>query len=881
MKIRFTIEYMTSGEQTLCICGSAPELGGWNDLYALDMIRIDHSLWYVETDVVDASSLQYIYFVRENGQAVRREWGGPHRPLLKRYATCVIRDVWNEEPVLPQFYTSAFADSFFTHHYSSDVMYYERTIIFHVNCAYVNKDEELRICGAADELGNWLPQSALRLVPLSYGEWQVAIDANHIKYATEYKVIVYNPLTGNVSKWEAGNNRTIHPEQCGLQIEHANFRYEGVAWKAAGVAIPVFSLRSKDSFGIGEFSDLNKMVDWVAMTGQRVIQILPVNDTTTTRQWMDSYPYNAMSVYALHPIYLGLKQHPLNDKEKQKKYLLRAEELNALPAIDYESVLNLKWEYLIHLFAEYGHKTMQGEGYQVFYESNKYWLFAYACFCYLRDKNKTSDHHQWGEYALYNEKTLQKLLNEDKDAKYSFDLTCFVQYLLNEQLSQAKSYAHKKGVILKGDIPIGVNRHSVETWTEPRLFNLESQTGAPPDDFSVLGQNWGFPTYNWDEMAKDGYLWWVKRFRKMSDFFDAYRIDHILGFFRIWEIPHTSVQGLLGHFSPAMPYSQCDLQDFGLEYDEMLMTTPYIHDSYICTLFGADTERVIGEYLTSIGEGRYALNEWCNTQRKIKDSVSEKDSIYAGLMSLCNEVLFIRDKNELNKLHPRISAYQSHVYKSLSEANRRAFDRLYEEFFYHRHNHFWYDSAMKKLPRLTYSNSMLVCGEDLGMIPDCVPQVMQQLHILRLDIERMPKTFGVMYENLATLPYESVATTSTHDMSPLRLWWTEDRNNTQVYYNQVLGREGDAPDQCSADICAQILRNHLHSPAMLVIIPLQDWLSVDDSLKNPNPEAERINVPSNPSHYWQYRMHITLEQLIESVAFNENTRQMIRNANRG
>jgi len=162
----------------------------------------------------------------------------------------------------------------------------------------------------------------------------------------------------------------------------------------------------------------------------------------------------------------------------------------------------------------------------------------------------------------------------------------YIQYQLHIQLLDAGNYARTKGIIFKGDIPIGISRNSVEAWIEPYYFNMNGQAGAPPDPFSAKGQNWGFPTYNWDVMEQDNYLWWQKRFRKMAEYFTAYRIDHILGFFRIWEIPSHSVHGLLGQFVPALPMGVDEIQSFGLHFQKDFMTRPFINDDILNRLFG-------------------------------------------------------------------------------------------------------------------------------------------------------------------------------------------------------------------------------------------------------------------------------------------------------
>ena len=386
-------------------------------------------------------------------------------------------------------------------------------------------------------------------------------------------------------------------------------------------------------------------------------------------------------------------------------------------------------------------------------------------------------------------------------------------------------HAHQHGVVLKGDIPIGISRTSVEAWCNPALFSLESQAGAPPDAFARDGQNWGFPTYNWQAMAAEHYHWFARRFTKMADYFDAYRIDHLLGFFRIWEIPCTTKSGLLGHFNPAMPYTVEEIISYGLNFYKERHATPF------------------------------TLND-------------ETD------------VLFVEDPYQPGKYHPRINGFDTESFKALTESERKAFYALHDHFYYHRHNDFWQTEAIKKLPALVDSTEMLVCGEDLGMIPACVPAVMEELRILSLEIQRMPKGYGCSFDNPANYPYYSVCTTSTHDMSGIRGWWEEDPQLTQRYWSEMLYQRGKAPQECEAWICEAIVRQHLDSPAMLTILPLQDWISIDEHLRLPDHSTERINVPANPFNYWRYRMHITLEELLESTDFNRQVHRLVKQSGR-
>jgi 4-alpha-glucanotransferase len=545
----------------------------------------------------------------------------------------------------------------------------------------------------------------------------------------------------------------------------------------------------------------------------------------------------------------------LNDSERNTFYRKKQKELNALEVVDYEQVEQAKWAFFSEIFSQEGEKTLNSVEFAEFFNNNKEWLAPYASYSHCRDKI------------------------------YPVELYYYLQFHLHKQLSEARDYAHSKGIVLKGDIPIGISKTSIEACTEPDFFNRQYQTGAPPDDFSATGQNWGFPTYNWEKMEADQFGWWKKRFGKMSDYFDAYRIDHILGFFRIWEIPESSVQGLLGCFSPALPLSVEEIQSAGFNFKSERYTSAHINEYFLYELFGDYTQEVCQVYLDRSSSRHFALKEKFNTQLKIKTLFSGKDDeksrkIRDGLYAVCNEVLFMEDKRKPGYFHPRISASSSFIYRELDDSDKYAFDNLYWDYFYRRHNIFWGEEGYKKLLPLISSTDMLACGEDLGMIPECVPAVMNRLQIFSLEIERMPKDPNVEFTALRDLPYHSVCTTSTHDMDTIRMWWEENPERTQRYYNHVLHRWGAAPAGCPAEICEQILFNHLNTRSMLTIIPLQDWLSMDDRIRRANANEERINIPANPHHYWRYRMYPAIEDLINAGGLNSRIKDLIRNTGR-
>ncbi|MDL2223205.1 4-alpha-glucanotransferase [Bacteroidales bacterium OttesenSCG-928-M11] len=875
MKVSFNIHFHTLWGQSLYVVGSIPELGSGSSGKAVLMNYQNNGIWQVEIELPNKTkTFEYSYFLKFNDEIIFEEWAKvKHTFKTTGNDSYFLFDHWQEIPHDTNFYSSAFTKSLFSHSTINEPQ--KGDTIIKVWAPRLEKNQRLALLGNQNCWSNW--EKPQWLTSTNAPEWEICFERDQLQYPVEYKFCIFD---GDKQIWEEGSNR--HLDLSSLKeetyiVSGLQFRSTSFAWKCAGISIPVFSLRSNNSFGIGDFIDLMLMVDWAVNTGQKIIQILPINDTTMLRNWMDSYPYNAISIYALHPLYLRLDYvGKIEDKQSAQFYCNKQKELNNLPAIDFDQVCTIKWKYLQEIYEQEGEATINSKKFKLFFKENKSWLVPYAAYSYLRDAHQSADFSSWGEYATYNKRGIDKLIaQKNKEIGFYY----FIQYHLDLQLSEVRDYAHSKEVVLKGDIPIGVNKMSVDAWIEPQYFNMNYQAGAPPDDFSVNGQNWGFPTYNWEAMENDNYLWWKKRFFHMSHYFDAYRIDHILGFFRIWEIPQESTEGLLGYFYPSLPYSLEEIEQTGMKFQKD-MCEASVREDHLSAIFDEYTTEVKQTYLDRKDASTFVLKEKFNSQRKIENYFREKDTksqvISKGLKTLCGEILFIEDKEKKNYYHPRISANHTYIYKDLVIQDRNAFDFLYWDYYYNRQNDFWKEQALKKLRPLINSTSMLACGEDLGMIPSSVPEVMNCLQILSLEIERMPKSPHVEFAKLSTLPYLSVCTTSTHDMSTIRGWWKEDQEKTQRYYNQVLMREGLAPIDCTTDICRQILENHLQSNSIFCIIPFQDWLSIDDRLRSVNVEEERINVPSNPRHYWRYRMHLTIEQLLMESSFNEEVRRMTK-----
>ena len=778
-------------------------------------IPMDYSfggLWQImlsERDIRDGD--HFGFEVVRGGQVVRREWRDHLFRANKDRNNLIVRSRWIARPSNSAFYSSAFSDVIFRRPDGTSFRHprvdppAKGNVRIHVTAPEVRSHESVAIIGSGKNLGDWKNP---KLMSDSHFPWWT-IDLE-VKEPMEYKFVVVETRTKEIRLWEEGPNHffaEVPPAGTRLVIADLEPRFPTLPWRGAGIAVPVFSLKTEDSFGVGEFNDIKRLADWAVEAGQNVIQLLPVNDTTMTHTWQDSYPYNAVSSFALHPQFIHL---PDAGVRKDAAYRKLKAELEAKPAIDYEAVNSAKLGVLRKLFkGAKGKEVLASEAYQAFCRENHEWLLPYAVFCVLRDEHGTPDFSTWGKWSHYSARKVKEFADNNPDQVQFY---CYLQFLLDAQLRDAVDYAHRKGVAIKGDLPIGVSRCSVDAWQHPQLFHLDSQAGAPPDAFAEDGQNWGFPTYNWEEMAKDGYAWWKARMGTMARYFDAFRIDHILGFFRIWEIPAQYKSGLMGHFNPALPYSGDELRSMGFDPGR--------------------------------GEG--------------------------------TDVLFVEDPREKDHWHPRISAEKTSQYAQLNPGLKYRFDKLYEDFFWHRHDDFWRESAMRKLPALLRSTGMLACGEDLGMIPACVPSVMDELNILSLEIQRMPKDPKDAFAQTAQYPYWCVCATGTHDTSPLRAWWEEDRALTQRYYNEVLGCEGDAPYFCEPWVADLIIAQHMKSPAMLAILPLQDWLAVDGDVRyGGNPADERINIPAIPRHYWRYRMHCTLESLIGNESLNAHLRALV------
>jgi 4-alpha-glucanotransferase len=898
MILNFFLRFSTKFGQSLFVSGSHAALGSDAVSHALPLQYFNDQLWQGQVEIPDtevpALDIEYRYILRDIDGTEIIENGNDRNIIFSGLGgkTLVLIDTWNHAgDTANAFYTQAFRDVLlkssknipkpkpvkgFTHE-------------FKVKAPILREDEVICLTGIGKELGDWKTEAPL-ILSQSGNWWTIKVNLSGATYPIAYKYGLFNVKELRFIQFETGINRTLPATNLkgkNMLIHDGFAQLPFPKWKGAGVAIPVFSLRSQNGFGTGEFNDIKLLVDWAKNTGLKLIQLLPINDTTATHTFLDSYPYAAISAFALHPLYLNL--NALAGRKHHKIIAALHEQqakLNALPEVDYEEVMKLKFGVIKQLFSLQKEAFKNDPAYFEFFELNRHWLVPYAAFCHLRDKYNTADYSKWKTQAVFDEAAIQRLASPGQKHYDSIALHYYIQYHLHLQLKDATAYAHRNGVVVKGDLPIGIYRYGCDAWMAPEQYNMDAQAGAPPDDFAIKGQNWGFPTYNWKKMQEDGFAWWRKRFEQMSHYFDAFRIDHILGFFRIWSIPLHAVQGILGRFVPAIPIHINEFYQLGITFQHHRYCKPYITERIVNEIFRDDADTIKNVFLHGIN-GIYQLNDEFDTQRKIDDYFNQqpespsRDLIRNGLFDLVSNVILLEEDGPgTQEYHFRINMDHTSSFRDLDDYTKEQLKKLYINYFYRRQDEFWRKEAMNKLPELKRSTNMLVCGEDLGMVPACVPEVMRQLGVLSLEIQRMPKDPKKEFFHPADAPYLSVVTPSTHDMSTIRGWWEEDHAKTQRFYNTILGHFGACPYFCEASLNKEIVIQHLFSPAMWSIFQLQDLMGIDETLRRKDPQEERINIPADPKHYWRYRMHVGLEELLTNVSFNNALKGHVQESGR-
>jgi len=897
MKIHFKIPYYTYWGQRILVSGNIPELGNGDFTKALSLNYQSPEDWYAEIEINQTEPIEFTYkyiLLNEQSGQVTEEWGDDRvqniDPGKTEHFFCV--DVWNSPGSVDNvFLSNPFQEVLLRKDNLNSETKNETkfTHVFKVKMPLLKANESICLIGDCDALGNWSTNNPILLTSGEGKWWSAKVDLSKVQQEVHYKYGIYDPEDKQFRYFESGPDRIapiIKSKKTLVQISDGFVHITNNSWKGAGVGLPVFSIRTKKSFGVGDFVDMKLFIDWAEKVGLKLIQVLPLNDTIGTHTDADVLPYAAISAFALNPLFLNLPAMGklASTHSLQKEYKSKQTELNASDLVPFIDVINYKLQYAKELYLVQKDKFLKDKGFNKFFADNEFWLAPYAAYCVLRDMFGTSDYRQWKDYSRYDVVKMAEFMSPEQAHFDDIAVNYFIQYHLHIQLSEAATYAHEHGIVLKGDIPIGVNRNSVDTWVSPELFHMQMQAGAPPDMFAIKGQNWELPTYNWEAIKRTGFDWWKKRFAQMSNYFDTFRIDHVLGFFRIWQIPANQIEGIMGHLNPSTPIHINEFSEKGLWFDYNRFCKPYITDSILWDFFGEEASWVKANCCQIEDGWILRLKVPYQSQLAVEQMFDEgkiSERVKWGLFDLISNVLFFeKEGSNGTQFYPRFGMESLRSYRDLDNYTKDRLRELYVDYFYRRQDANWYESGMEKLPALKRATNMLICGEDLGMMTPCVTAVMTELGILSLEVQRAPKSNKIEFFHPADAPYLSVVTPSTHDMSTIRGWWEEDRGVTQRFYNSQLGHWGEAPYFCDWWICRDIVLQHLYSPAMWSVFQMQDLLSISDEVRRSNPNEERINVPSNSKYSWRYRLHINMEDLLEKDDFNNELKNYITQSGR-
>ncbi|KAL7134275.1 hypothetical protein ABFS83_11G015800 [Erythranthe nasuta] len=911
--VSFRIPYFTHWGQQILVCGSERVLGAWNVKKGL-LLKPSHEgdelIWSGTLSVPAGFNSEYSYYVVDDEKNVLRSEAGKTRkmslpngvrigqlvelrdlwqagsddlPLRSAFKNVIFRKSWNleaerrvEKPLEPVQNPSDDKDSV--------------VVQFRVCCPNVEQGTSIYVIGSSSKLGKWKIEDALKLSYAGESVWLAESVLTKDDFPIKYRYCKSDKAK-NIAV-ETGGNRELLVDFSTSQPKYivlSDGLMREMPWRGAGVALPMFSIRSEADVGVGEFLDLKLLVDWAVQSGFHLVQLLPINDTSVHGMWWDSYPYSSLSVFALHPLYLRVQALSENISEDIKQEIQRTREHLDGKVVDYEGAMAAKLSIAKKIYSVEKKTVFNSVAYQNFFSENQDWLKPYAAFCFLRDFFETSDHSQWGRFSHFSEDKLEKLVSIDSIHYDIIGFHYYIQFHLHIQLSEASEYARAKGVVLKGDLPIGVDRNSVDTWVYPSLFRMNTSTGAPPDYFDKNGQNWGFPTYNWEEMSKDNYAWWRNRLTQMAKYFTAYRIDHILGFFRIWELPEHSLTGLCGKFRPSIPLSQEELEKEGL-WDFNRLSRPYIRQQMLQEKFGSSWTIIASSFLDEYQKDHYEFKEECNTEKKIASKLKScleksillesEEKLRRNLFDLLQNVVLIRDPEDSKSFYPRFNLEDTSSFNDLDNHSKDVMKKLYYDYYFQRQETMWRQNALKTLPVLMNSSDMLACGEDLGMIPSCVHPVMQELGLIGLRIQRMPNEPGLEFGIPSQYSYMTVNAPSCHDCSTLRAWWEEDEERRSRYFKTVVGADVAPPDRCTPEIAHFVLRQHVESPSMWSIFPLQDLLALKEEYTTRPAVEETINDPTNPKHYWRFRVHVTIESLLKDRELVSVIKGLVRSSGR-
>jgi len=640
--------------------------------------------------------------------------------------------------------------------------------------------------------------------------------------------------------------------------------------RLTGTVISVGALRSEKSIGVGEFPDLAEFGILCAKMGVALVQLLPVNDTA-----YQSSPYSALSAFALHPLYLRIGDMAEASGFEPDMDAIR-KNFNGAQRFPHEAILRAKMDLLRKIYGVNRKKIAASAPLGAWIEANP-WVKSYAVFRRLKEANAEKSWREWsGQGQKINAAGIESFWS-DPALKDEHLFWAWIQRELDTQFSAAAASLAKQGILLEGDLPILMNEDSCDVWSRPENFRLNLSAGAPPDMYSPEGQNWGFPIYNWQAQSKDGYGWWKERLRTAGKYYQAYRIDHVLGFFRIWASRREDNSALLGRYVPFIPVNPKDFEDLGFDEGRIRwicqphIFTGEVWDNLRANWGGGFSEddiaaaaaRVFELALDRIGEEELWLFKKSVNGEKDIAALDIHPAAKAYLTKAWSNRIFF--EHEKDQFFPVWYYRDSRAYASLSEDEKERLEALLEK----RHTdseEIWEAEGRRLLSVLIASSPMLPCAEDLGAVPACVPKVLAQLKILGLRVVRWHREWGK--EGEPYVPFEeypelSVCTPAVHDSSCLREWW--DREADQHLFSSFIGVPS-LPKVYNPGTARIVLNRIAAAASRFRVFQIQDLLHLSSHWYAADPASERINVPGTTNEFnWTYRLPATIAELMKDT----------------
>ncbi|MBU0927038.1 MAG: 4-alpha-glucanotransferase [Spirochaetes bacterium] len=645
-------------------------------------------------------------------------------------------------------------------------------------------------------------------------------------------------------------------------------RYPAPGRRLFGISVPLGSIRASGGWRVGEYPDLVPFCRLCSGLGAGLVQILPVNDTGS-----QSSPYSALSAFALHPLYVRVRDLPEAAEAPSAVAALDAFAAEAVPGerFPYADCLAAKLAALRAVYDASRSAIAADPALAAFAESRP-WVKTYAVFKRLKSSYGERAWPRWPERRDPTKADIEALWLDPAGADEQL-FHVWTQMRASEQFREASRAVADAGLALLGDIPILMNEDSADAWSDRDFFDSSLKAGAPPDMYSEAGQNWGFPIYDWDAMERAGYSFWRARIAEADRYYSAFRIDHVLGFFRIWALGDREETGSLGRFVPGALVGADELSAAGFSAERLRwLSEPHIGLAELRAACSQDSPAAAEAALDRIGDEDLFL-----FKRSVR---GEADISGLGLPGPAADFLKERWRDRAllvvgaDSYAPTWRHRESRAWASLSDAEREALGSLFarkgEEA-----ERGWEEKGRALLSMLKGASSMLPCAEDLGAVPDCVPRVLEGLGIPGLRVPRWMRRWdepGQPFKPLSEYSVLSACTPSVHDTSTLRAWWDYEDGREEFAAAYCPGLS-PAPPSLDTAAASAVLRALAGAPSLLYVLQLQDLLDLSEDFRSADPRADRVNVPGTVDAFnWTWRMGYPVEELEASLEWKARVR---------